>query len=231
MKEDFLAVTNSYNGSIYSTNSVIYKWNNSQFESFQEIGTEGAERSTAFLINNETFIAFANRRKTKNEFSVQSTVFKWSGQHFFKLQTLQTYGAADVKSFNIDGRTFLAFANSKKEKEVNIDSFIYKWDSSKFVLVQSIPTYKAQSWHPFVMCGQTFLGVANRRNDDGSGFNSLLVVYQASGENFTKYQGISTWVAADMTSFEYKGHTFLAVANFRNSDKKFHINSTVYRWT
>ena len=231
MEEKFLAVTNSNNGYSNSINSVIYKWNNSQFESFQEIGTEGAQGSTAFSINNETFIAFANYKNQQQGFSVQSTVFKWSGQHFFKQQTLQTYGATDVKSFNIDGHTFLAFANSKNARKNNIDSFIYKWDSSTFVLVQSIPTREAQSWHTFVMCGQMFLGVANKRNDDGKGFNSLSVVYRASEEHFIKYQGISTSGARSMTSFEYKGHTYLVVANFRNNDGKYHINSTLHKWT
>ena len=74
-------------------------------------------------------------------------------------------GTHDVKSFNINGDTFLAFADHYDESNYNIDSFIYKWDGSKFVLFQSIPTRGAFAWHPFVMCGQTFLGVANMKDD------------------------------------------------------------------
>ena len=31
-----------------------------------------------------------------------------------------------------------------------------------------------------------------------------------------------------MTSFEYKGHTYLAIANFGNNERN--IESTVYKW-
>ena len=89
-------------------------------------------------------------------------MFKWSGGHFVKLQSLQTYGARDVKSFNVNGHTFLAFANYYSGSKHNTDSFIYKWNGNKFVLFQSIPTRGAIAWCPFVICGQTYLGVANQ---------------------------------------------------------------------
>ena len=50
-----LAVTNSFPKS-----AVIYRWKDKQFEKFQEIGTEGAQASAAFVIKSETFIVFAN---------------------------------------------------------------------------------------------------------------------------------------------------------------------------
>ena len=218
LQEAFLAVTNTV-----TMSAVIYKWKDNQFEKFQEIGTEGTcHASTAFLIKNETFIAFANWDNSQQRYAVPSTVFKWSGNSFVKLQSLQTYGALDVKSFNINGDTFLAFANNYNGNNYNIDSFIYKWDGSKFVLFQSIPTCGAFAWNPFVMCGQTFLGVANGKDKS--------VIYRYSGKQFIQYQEISTQGASDMTSFEYKGNTYLAIANHRNNDGKYNINSTLYKW-
>ena len=218
IKDTFLAVTN------FRNDSVIYKWNSNQFEMFQKIRTRQAVTSEAFVINNENFIAFASGRIAQ-----PSIVFKWSGQHFVKLQSLQTYKARDVKSFNISGHTFLAFANHYNGT-FNIDSFIYKWNGSQFVHFQSISTHGAHSMHPFVMCGQTYLGVANRRNDS-HGFNTKSVVYQASGSQFSVYQQISTQGAFEMTTFEYKGHIYLAVANSEDNDQKKNINSTLYKWT
>ena len=225
IQEMFLAVT-----SALAKSAVIYKWKDNQFEKFQEIGTGGAgHASTVFVINSETFIVFANQDSTQQRYGANSTVFKWSGNSFVKLQSLQTYRAADVKSFNINGDTFLAFANEYNTSNKNIDSFIYKWDGSKFFLFQSIPTRGAYGWHPFVMCGQTFLGVANTW-DDSLGFNAKSVIYRYSGEQFIQYQEISTQVATAMTSFEYNGHTYLAIANYQNSDWKHNINSTLYKW-
>ena len=225
--ENYLSVANGYDGSTQSIKSVIYKWSNGKFKRFQEIPTEGAVGCSTFVINNDTFIAFANHRNSKQQLAVQSTVFKWSGGHFVKLQSLQTYGAYEAHSVNINGHTFLAFANYYSGSKYNIDSFIYRWDGIKFVLFQSIPTRGASAWHPFVISGQTFLGVANYYGDSQN-YNTQSVVYQASGAQFIKYQEIPTHGARDMTTFEYKGHTYLAVANYYN--QKYNINSTLYKW-
>ena len=226
--EKYLAVANHHDGRTHSTKSVVYKWSSGKFNKFQEIATEGTYGCTAFVINNDTFITFANYYNSKQKYSVQSTVFKWSGGHFVKMQSLQTYGAFAVKSFNINGRTFLVFANHYSGSSHNTNSFIYKWNGNKFVLFQSISTRGALAWHPFVISGQTYLGVANHY-DSSQKYNTQSVVYQASGARFIKYQEIPTHGAHDMTSFEYKGHTYLAVANYHNS-RKYNINSALYKW-
>ena len=226
--EKYLAVANYYDGSTTSTKSVIYKWSSGKFNRFQDIPTEGAVGCTAFVINGDTFIAFANYYNSQHKYSVQSTVFKWSGGHFVKLQSLQTYGAYDVKSFNVNGHTFLAFGNFYSGSKYNTDSFIYKWNGKKFVRFQSIPTRGAIAWCPLVISGQTYLGVANHHGDSQK-HNTKSVVYQASGAQFIKYQEIPTHGAFGMTSFEYKGHTYLAVANYYNR-QKYNINSALYKW-
>jgi len=58
--DKYLAVANFYDGSTYSTKSVIYKWSSGKFNKFQEIATEGAMGCTAFVINNDSFIAVAS---------------------------------------------------------------------------------------------------------------------------------------------------------------------------
>ena len=180
----FLVVTNCYDGTTRSLNSVIYKRGENQFNRFQEIRTEDATASTTFPIKTETFLVFANRKRVNQSYSVQSSVYKWSGDSFVKLQSLQTYGAYDVKSFSDNGETFPAFANWRKENSYNIDSFIYKWNGSRFALFQSIPTHSARAWEPFSICGETFLAVAK--------FQGRSVMNRLSGSQFIKYQELST---------------------------------------
>ena len=228
-REEYLVVVNYRGRSTFSTKSVIYKWSGGKFNKFQQLTAHaGAMGCVAFEINNITFIAFANYYNSRQKYSVHSTVFKWSGGHFVKLRSLQTYGARDVKSVNINGHTFLAYANYYSGSSYNIDSFIYKWGGNKFVLFQSIPTRGAIAWHPFVISGQTYLGVANHYGNSQK-YNTQSVVYQASGAQFNKYQEFATHGARDMASFEYKGHTYLAVANYYNG-QKYNINSALYKW-
>ena len=229
--EQFLAISNHYDGSSYSINSSIYKWNSNKFEKIQDIATEGAANTETFVISNETFIAFANYYTQQKRELVQSAVFKWSGQQFVKLQSFQTYGEVrDVKSFTDNGSTFLAFVIYNNGTQHNINSAIYKWNGSHFVPFQSIPTRGAFGLHPFIMCSQTFLGIANHLDDDDR-FNTRSVIYRFSQEQFTEDQEILTQGAFDMTSFQYKGHTYLAVANFANNSNKGNINSRLYKWT
>ena len=210
--EPFLSVVNVYreNNYFYHVDSVIYKWRNNSFDEFQKLlknGYYGA--SAAFVIKNETFIAFAHDRFF--------SVFKWSGEQFLEVQSKNTYGARDVKSFKMNGQIFLAIANSDDGSKTNI----FKWNGNDFVSFQSVRTYTAIAWHPFVMRGQTFLGVVNHGGKS--------VVYQATGSRFVKYQEFSTQGALGMTSFVHRGHTYLVIANAISGPDEFNINSTVYK--
>ena len=135
--------------------------------------------------------------------------------HFVKLQNLQKHRTMDVKSFYINYDVFLAMASQP-------ESYINKWNGSQFVQFKTILTSGARALHPFVMCGQTFLGVADQYRT-----KTVLYRFSAPGQ-FTKYQELSTFGAIDMTSFEYKGHTYLAIANYGNNQRN--IESTVYKW-
>ena len=228
-KEPFLTVSNL----TYYAGSVIYKWKNNTFEKIQEIATVGCRASAAFVIKNESYIAFASDVTGELTNWPSSVVYKWSGKSFGKFQTLQKkQRAMNVNSFYINDHVFLAIATQSLDSDSN--SFIFKWNGSQFVLFQFIPTLGARAWHSFVICGQTFLGVANQQEILGSRYNKRYniksVVYRASGDQFTKYQKLSTIGAIDMTSFEYKGYTYLAIANSGSNNQK-NINSTLYRWT
>ena len=218
-KEYFLAVTmtNWYDDVRNNVKSVIYKWKNDKFDKFQEIPTVGGYGSAAFLINNETFIAFGNLM------SSTSTVYKWSGYNFVQSLSIPTYEVRDVISFKMNGHTFLAFANRADGQKPNI----YKWNGRQFITVRPITTHGAITWHPFDMCGRTFLGVANHLANS--------VIYQAVGSQFVKYQELSTQDAHGMTSFVHNGHTYLAVANHAlcvdGKRCQYNMNSTLYKWT
>ena len=101
------------------------------------------------------------------------------------------------------------------------ESYINKWNGSQFVHFKTILTSRARALHPFVVCCQTFLGVAYRY-----GTKTVLYRFSTLGQ-FTKYQELSNFGAIDTTSFEYKGHTYLATPNFGNNQRN--IESTVYK--
>ena len=203
--ELFLAVTNSRDGSSSRINSSIYKWKDNKFEELQEIRTEGAWASTVLTIHNETFIVFANGYNSNSSHS--SDVMKWSGKKFVDPKFPQIFGLSvwDLKSFTIDDTVFLAFA------AWSAGIVIYKWDGEKFVNVNqtiSQPRY-VLALHTLTMCGQRFLCAAEY-------YRHVLVLYVHSESEFmSRYQELPHHVRPrGVKSFEYKGHTYLAVANY-----------------
>ncbi|XP_068738497.1 thrombospondin-type laminin G domain and EAR repeat-containing protein-like isoform X2 [Montipora capricornis] len=211
--ELFLAVTNSYDGSSFRINSSIYKWKDKKFEKFQEIRTHRVETSTVLTIHNETFIVFANWNDSDSSHS--SDVMKWSGKKFIDPKLPQIFGhkVRDLKSFTIDDTVFLAFATIS-------GIVIYKWDGEKFVYVNQTFSKPRDVWrvHTFTMCGQTFLCATGL-------FPSGLVLYVHSESKFmAMYQDIENkYWSHSVTSFEHKGHTYLAVVNILGN------NSIVYK--
>ncbi|XP_068731162.1 uncharacterized protein [Montipora capricornis] len=206
--ELFLAVTNSDDGSSSRINSSIYKWKENKFEELQEIRTQGAWASTVLTIDNETFIVFANRRFYRDS-SNSSDVMKWSGKKFVDPKFPQIFGlnVRDLKSFTIDDTVFLALA-------ATTGIVIYTWDGEKFVNANqtfSKPRYAVLTLHTFTMCGQTFLCAAGyyRRRD-----GMLVLNVHSESEFMARYQELPQKCRPRrVKSFEYKGHTYLAVAN------------------
>lgn len=56
--------------------------------------------------------------------------------------------------------------------------------------------------------------------DSSHNYYTKSVVYQASGGQFIKYQEGSSYLSFDLMSYEYKGDTYLAVANHNNNKHK-----------
>ncbi|XP_068734366.1 uncharacterized protein [Montipora capricornis] len=211
--EVFLAVTNSFDGSSFRINSSIYKWKDNKFEELQEIRTQRAWASTVLTIHNETFIVFANWYDSDSSHS--SDVMKWSGKKFIDPKFPQIFGlnVLDLKSFTIDDAVFLALATTN-------GIVIYKWDGEKFVNANQTfsKPRNVRSVHTFTMCGQTFLCATGL-------LPSELVLYVHSESKFmAMYQDIENkYGPTGVTSFEHKGHTYLAVANVGGN------NSIVYK--
>ena len=143
------------------------------------------------------------------------------------------FGAAHVKSFDINGDTFLAFANYRngnRAESHNIDSFICKWNGSKFDLFQSIPTLGAFALYPFIICGQTYLTAVNYYDGEKNfhRYSTTSDVYQFSGEHFIKYQEIPTQAVIAVTKFDFKNQVYLVITSYYNEiENKYRINSNL----
>ena len=227
--DHYLAVAEYYDDSTHSIDSFVYKWKQGRFTKYQNIPTDGARACESTVIANGTFLVYANYyHSQKKKYNTESNVYKWSGGHFLKFQSVQTQGAYSAKFFRVNGHVFLAFANYRTGSKRNINSPIYKWDGVKFTLFQEILTQGAMEMHPFEMNGEMFFAVANSYDEDNSGYSVRSVVYKASGAQFTLYQDLQTFGARGVHAIVHKGQRYLVFANFYKN--KNNIDSFVYKF-
>ena len=202
-KEPFLAASRGI-----ADQCTIYKWKNNTFETFQVIRGSCSDHD-AFAINNEIYFAHVDYRD-------HLVIYKWSGENFSQLQTFQR-ATISVKFFNINEYVFVALGGANS-------AYICKWNGSQFILFQSIPSLgRILNLHSVLVCGQTFLGLTEYSRKSST-------LYRFFQGKFTRYQRLSTFdEPRDMTSFEYKGQTYLAIANLRNNTQ-LNTESTLYMW-
>ena len=225
--EHFLAVAEYYDGSTYSIDSSVYKWKQGKFVKYQNIPTDGAMACDSTVIANETYLVYANYYHPQKKLNTESSVYKWSGGHFLKFQSIETQGAYSAKLFRIDGHVFLAFANHYTGSKYNTNLPIYKWDGVKFTLFQEIPTQGAMDIHPFEMNGEMFFAIANYHGDSAK-YSVRSAVYKASGAQFTLYQDLQTYGARGVHAIVHKGQRYLAFANYYKNN--YNTNSFVYKF-
>ena len=225
--ENYLAVSEYNDDSTYSIDSFVYKWKQERFVRYQNIPTDGAMACDSTVIANETFLVYANQYHSQKKYNTESNVYKWSGGHFLKFQSVQTQGLYSAKFFRVNGHVFLAFANYYTGSKYNTNSPIYKWNGVKFTLFQEIHTRGAMEIQPFEMNGEMFLAIANYRGDN-DGYSVRSVVYKASGAQFTLFQDLQTLRARGVHAIVHKGQRYLVFANYYHS--KYNIDSFVYKF-
>ncbi|RKZ67812.1 MAG: hypothetical protein DRQ48_09330, partial [Gammaproteobacteria bacterium] len=185
----YLAVANSYNGSTYNINSVIYKWNTStlQFDSYQSIATNCASDWKFFTIGTDHYLVVANNYNDST-YNVNSVIYKWNTGtlQFDSYQSIATIGASDWKNFTIGSDHYLAVANYYNGTTRNVNSVIYKWNTGtlQFDVFQSIATSGAINWEFFTIGTDHYLAVANNNNDSTRNIQSPIYKWNTSTEQF-----------------------------------------------
>lgn len=124
----------------------ILKWSESTFSEFDHLPCTNAMQVEPFIIDNQIYVAVANYMDENLNTETYSTIFHYDvATHKFNLtQKIKTYGAIDIKSFQIEQQHFLIVANSFRAHEshsaiVTSNAVVYRYEHSKFVPMQILP--------------------------------------------------------------------------------------------
>lgn len=138
-QEKFLAVANEYDGISYDTStqifSEIFKWDGSQFNSFQKIHSEGARDWKAFALGDRHFLALANLWGSTHSpvTAEKAAVYEYVNGRF---EVAQTFDSAVLSWDHIqrEGRDYLLAAADARGTQM------YLWNGTQWQLHQAITT-------------------------------------------------------------------------------------------
>jgi hypothetical protein len=173
---DYLAICNQFiNGASsnqWDVNVGIWRLSGSSVVPVQNLSATGANDAEFFTINNEYYIAVAEKQGT------QSRIWKWNGSQFVIFQSIATTvnAANDWEFFTVNGENFMALANVFDSVQgFAVKSRIFRWEGVLgFSEVAQITTSGATDWEVGVIDGQKYLFVSNSNDASSSQIDSAL---------------------------------------------------------
>ena len=211
--DSYLFAANHFDGTTHALDSVIYKWNGTEFVNYTTVETQGASAATFFKINSESFFAVANYRNNTSV-SIFSIIYKWNRGRFEIFQKIPTHGAVDCKFYHRkEGQMFLVFANYYSVSEgFNVKSVVYKWDGQRFIRAQNVEASAAMGVDLFESDDELFLTLASHRT--ANSWHSHTNVFRWNGTAFALFQELET-TAAIKVSPKSQSFIFLLSTIFR----------------
>ncbi|MBN1485587.1 MAG: hypothetical protein JXA37_12795 [Chloroflexia bacterium] len=77
--DHYLAVANHFSESSYNTDSMIYRWDGTDFFPYQATPTSGAADWEFFSIRDTHYLAVANQRNDSS-YNIDSMIYRWGGR-------------------------------------------------------------------------------------------------------------------------------------------------------
>ena len=206
----------------YNIDQVLYKWSSDHWEPFQRIPGFAAKQWHCLTIGKRIFLCLAqgvtlDHIEARNPRS--SRIFEWNGSQFVDFQALEGRWGYNWESFQIDGRTFLAYADHVG------DSLLLLWNGSTFAPFQTFAKKAGRCFRFFTISGRHYLAFANIQGDS--------TLHAWNGTAFEAVQTLSGPGGREFCIVRTAEDLFLVQINFiegEPSAPRTHLKSRVYRW-
>ena len=206
----------------YNIDQVLYKWSSDHWAPFQSIPGFAAKQWHSLTIDKRTFLCLAqgvtlDHIEARNPRT--SRIFEWDGSRFADFQALEGRWGYNWESFQIDGRTFLAYADHVG------DSLLLAWNGSEFVPFQTFAKKAGRCFRFFTLGACHYLAFANIQGDS--------TLYAWNGAGFEAIQTLSGPGGREFCILRTPEDFFLVQINFiegEPSAPRTNLESRIYRW-
>ena len=206
----------------YNTDQVLYKWSKDHWEPFQNIPGFAAKQWHCLTIDKRIFLCLA-QGVTLDHIQASnprtSRVFEWNGSRFNEFQALEGRWGYNWESFQIDGRTFLGYADHAG------DSLLLVWTGSEFAPFQTFAKKGGRCFRFFTIGERHCLAFANIQGDS--------TLYAWDGVAFAATQILSGPGGREFCIVRTPKDLFLVQINFiegEPSAPRTQLTSRIYRW-
>lgn len=189
----------------------------------QRLPSHGGEGAACFTIGGRAFLAIAHIRSGRNptfEYEPESVLYEWDGARFHPFQSFPTWAAKQAYAFEIEGCSFLAFAEAVSPPGAPSPregrSHLYAWDGSCFEPFTELPTTWGYGFTHVPTGDAHYLALADHGGPS--------VLYRWNGRGFDPHQSFGDdGGGRHFATCVADGETYLAFANLVGG-------SALYRW-
>ncbi|KAK7755363.1 hypothetical protein SLS62_002589 [Diatrype stigma] len=220
----FLALAQGDQGSGFEptipvTNSTIYEWDGSTFQTFQTVPSVMGYNWLHFSLDGREFLAYADHVEP-------SYVLEWKQDQFVHFQTLDGVGGRAMHLFENKNRTLMAFARMTN------DSLIYEWGDQGFQQYQTLSGAGGREFALIEDGGSQYLillkMLTGTVTDPVVALNST--IYRVDDDGLNVVSEFPTLAGTDISTFSVGDANYVVVADSMTEDLHFRQDSYVYRF-
>jgi hypothetical protein len=206
----------------YNIDQVLYKWLGGSWAPIQTFAAFAAKQWHFFRVGHRAFLALAQGVTLGHIEATNprtSRIYEWNGQRFDEFQTLEGMWGYNFESFEIAGRSFLAYADHIGA------SVLLVWNGSSFRPLQSFSENGGRCFRYFTAGGAHYLAFANIQGDS--------ILYRWDGQEFSPCQNLGGPGGREFCVVRTNCNLYLLQINFiqgEPSAPRTDLMSRVLRW-
>jgi hypothetical protein len=207
----------------YNIDQVLYQWIGGRWAPIQTFAAFAAKQWHFFRVGHRAFLALAQGVTLAHIEATNprtSRIYEWNGRRFEDFQTLEGMWGYNFESFEIAGRSFLAYADHVGE------SVLLAWDGSSFRPLQSFSDKGGRCFRYFAVNGEYYLAFANILGDS--------TLYRWGGKDFSPCQNLGGPGGREFCVVRTRSNLYVVQINFiqgEPSSPRTNLMSRVLKWT
>jgi EPTP domain len=205
--------------------SILFRWRENSWQRYQSVNSFAARQWHHFRIGGRTFLALAQGVRAVDsegrhgEGSGTGKVLEWDGERFVEFQSLGGAWGYGWKHFNLNGETYLAYADHLAE------SALYRWTGSRFEISQRLPHQGGRAFLFFEEDGASWLAFATISGES--------ILFRSTAAGFVRHQSLGGPGGREFALVRARSGLFLVRICFIQGTPaapKTDLMSQLYRW-